>query len=439
MDWTALGGCRRVGMPGMVLMVLIAGLAAGAEPGERGEVRVARLIRDLAASDFNKRQAADDELSRIGAEGRVQLEAALTSDDLEVRLRARRLLERLKIEDLWAAGRVQVRVRQEPASKILQALAAQSGNHVHIGDPYGSFADKKLDADYTSFSYWQAVDDVCRQTQNRVRPHYDMHTPGIVVSAGPPGNYPRAYAGPVRAQITGARRMFIEELNYEDQKAELNHSFQFNLQFCWEDRFRIVGYATHPELVEAVTDNQIVVSAAQPAGGGWNATSRGLRQVTATLKLNPVSVTARTLEKFAIRWELIAVGEPAILEMPEPAAGKLYSQDDLAVKIESLEWQSGAKYILTTNIVRDMAMPEPLEVLFQEYEVELIDAQGRPFRVQGQAHALTERGVQFKVTYVGESPDSKPASAKLHYPRLRARRNLELVFRDVPLPVSKPE
>src|SRR4029078_3092154 len=100
------------------------------------------------------------------AEGRAQLEAALASDELEVRLRAKRLLERLKIEDLWAPGRVQVRGQQESAAKILRAVATQSGNHVHIGDPYGSFADKKLDVDYTSCSYWQAVDDVCRQTQN---------------------------------------------------------------------------------------------------------------------------------------------------------------------------------------------------------------------------------------------------------------------------------
>ena len=108
-------------------------------------------------------------------------------------------------------------------------------------------------------------------------------------------------------------RVFIEEINYEEHKAELTHSFQINLQFNWEDRFRLVGYAGQPELVEAVTDNHVTISPAQPASAGWNATTRGLRQVTASIKLNPVPVTARTLETFRIKWGLVALGEPAIL------------------------------------------------------------------------------------------------------------------------------
>jgi hypothetical protein len=446
MDWISLWVCRTAGKPSLIqlasplwaLVTLFWTAALPAQPPP-GEIRVARLIRDLGANDFSKRQAADDELAKLGPEGRAHLEQALSDNDPEVRLRAKRLLERLKLQDLWSAGGVRLQAQAEPASKILLALAAQSGNHIHIGDPYGNFAEKKLDVDYSGVSYWEAVDDVCRQTTNRVRPHYDMHTPGIVVSAGPSGNYPRAYAGPVRAQITGARRTFIEELNYEEQKTELTNSFQFNLQFTWEDRFRIVGYATQPELVEAVTDGQVAVSAAQPSGGGWNATSRGLRQVTATLKLNPVSVTAKALDTLKIKWGLIAVGQPAVLDIGTIEPMKVYSQDDLAAKVESLEWQSAGKYILSMIVVRDMALPEPHEVLFQEYEVELIDAQGRAFRQQSQAHALTDRGVQLKTTLIGESAESVPKTIKLHYPRIRARRDLELVFRNVPLPVSKPE
>src|SRR5690606_6112838 len=122
--------------------------------------------------------------------------------------------------------------------------------------------------------------------------------------------YPRAYSGPVRGLITSAKRHFVEELSYEEQKSELMHSFHLNLQFNWEDRFSIVGYATQPELVEGVTDNGVILSAAQPSGGGWNATSRGLRQVTSSLKLNPVPVSAQTLKTFTVRWGLIAIGEP---------------------------------------------------------------------------------------------------------------------------------
>jgi hypothetical protein len=440
MDWISLWVCRRVGMPSLAAAALaVVAAVTWAETPEPGEIRVARLVRDLGAADYSKRQAADDQLAKLGHQSRSQLEQALEHSDAEVRLRARRLLERLKLDELWAGSRVRLTTHGEPASKILLGLAAQTGNHIYIGDPYGNFAEKKLDATGASMGYWEAVDWICGESGNRVRPHYDMHTPGIVISAGAPGNYPRAYAGPLRAQITSARRVFIEELSYEDQKAELTHSFQINLQFTWEDRFRIVGYASQPQLVEAVTDERLAVSAAQPSGGGWNATTRGLRQVAASLKLNPVPITAKTLDVFKIKWGLIAVGEPAVFEIAQPEPGRQYAQDDVDVRVESIEKQPAAKYLVSLNVARDLAMPEPQEVIFQEYEAELLDGEGRPFRLQSCSPSLDARGVQLKLAFGGESPDSQPKSLKLHYPRVRARRDVELLFRNVPLPTSKPE
>ncbi len=241
------------------------------------------------------------------------------------------------------------------------------------------------------------------------------------------------------AQITSAKRHFVEELSYEEHKSELTHSFHFNVQFNWEDRFRIVGYATQPELVEGVTDNHVVISAAQPAAGGWNATSTGLRQVTANMKLNPIPVSAQTLEVFTIKWGLIAVGEPATLEITDLEPDQDHAQDDVVVRIEAIDNPAGGKYVLTLNVLRDLAMPDPYEVVFREYDVELLDRQGQPFRVQSQTPSLTERGVQMRITFLGETTECKAQLLKLHYPRLRARRDVHLTFRNVPLPVSKPE
>ena len=207
----------------------------------------------------------------------------------------------------------------------------------------------------------------------------------------------------------------------------------------WEDRFRLVGYATQPELVEALTDEQAVVSAQASHGGGWNATSRGLRQVAASLKLNPVPITSRSLSVLKIRWGLVAIGEPAVLELLDLAPERLHTQDDVGMRIEAVEKQGAGKYVVSVSVVRDLANPEPHEIVFQEYDVELVDEQGRPFRQQTTTPSIGEHGVQLKVAFLGESPDSQPAKLRLHYPKLRARRDLELVFRDVPLPVSRPE
>jgi hypothetical protein len=422
----------------ILLSLALGSFAQGEEPA-RGELRVARLVRDLGSGSFVERQSAEDQLLRLGVTTRAELEQALESSDVETRLRASRLLERIELEEIWSPGRVDVVARGEPASKILLALAKQTGNHVHVGDPYGNFADKPLDVHYRGCSYWEAVDDVCGRSVNRVRPHYDVHTPGVVASAGEPGEFPRAYGGPLRAQITAARRLFVEDLSYEDSKAELTNSFQFSLQLTWEDRFGLVGYCVQPELVEAVTNNGLRVSSAQPGGNAWNATTKGLRQLTATLKLNPISVTAESLDVLKMKWGIVAVGKPATMFIESPQIGRSYSQGDLAARIDALERQSPSKYLLVLTVIRDMALPEPHEILFQEYEAELIDAAGRPFRAQGQAYALTDRGVQLKLTFLGESQDSVPASIRVHYPQLRARREVELVFHDVPLPRSKPD
>ncbi|REK09084.1 MAG: hypothetical protein DWQ37_19715 [Planctomycetota bacterium] len=409
-----------------------------AQPPEGPEVRVARLIKELSDADFTTRRTAYQRLAKLGTQGREQLQAAARDADPEVRLRAGQLLEQLRLEELWAPSLVSLDGSRS-ASEVLEELAKQSGNHVHIGDPYGTFADEKIDVAFDGIAYWEAVDEVCRRTGNRMRPHYDMHTPGVVVSSGSPGDYPKAYSGPVRAQITSAKRHFVEELDYAEGKSDLSHSFHINVQFNWEDQFRIVGYATQPELVEGRTDNHVVISSAQANRASWNATSRGLRQVTSSIKLNPIPVSAQSLQVFTIRWGLIAIGDPAVLELTDLGVGKLHAQDDLTVEIESIESPTDGKVVITLSVLRDLVMPEPYEVVFREYDVELFDDQGEPYRVQNLSPALTDSGVQLRVTFHGASAKSAPKMLKLHYPRLRARRDVELTFRDVPLPVARPE
>ena len=54
-----------------------------------------------------------------------------------------------------------------------------------------------------------------------------------------------------------------------------------------------------------------------------------------------------------------------------------------------------------------------------------------------QVPSLSGRGVQLKIALAPS--ETEPKILRLSYPKLRARRNLELTFRNVPLPVGKPE
>jgi hypothetical protein len=426
-------------MPAAVLWAAITVVGPVAAQQPEGEVRIARLIRELGSNNFEERQRASLALARLGSQTRKQLEAAARSEDPEVRLRAADLIKQIKVRELWSPSIVTYRGEEEPASKVVARLAELTGNRLLVGDQYGTFQDAPITLDYPDGSFWEVLDDLCRQSRNHVRSHYDTRNPGLVVVSGGPGAYPTAYSGPVRARITSARRVFIEELDYDELKSEKTHTFQLNLQMMWEDRFRLVSYRSQPELVEAVTDTGAQLSATQPAGSGWNVASQGTHQLSTELRLHPPATTARSLKTLRLKWGLIAVGDMATIQIHDVNSTKPHLQDDLELIVESVQESPGARYEVTLTAQRDLVIPDPQEVLFQENDVQLIDADGRPFRKQGQTNSQTERGVRLRLSFTGESSDSRPAELRFSYPRIRDRHELEIVFRDVPLPVARPE
>jgi len=405
-----------------------------APPGER----VASLIRDLGATGYDERQRASEELARLGAVTRLQLERALDSPDAEIRLHALALLNRLKVAELWAPTLVDYRAEGEPASRTLLALAEQSGNRVLMGDQYGAFHDAAVTLDFQQAPFWHVVDELCRQSGNQLRQQQDARAGGLVFVEGQTGQNPLAYAGPVRARIDTARRQYIEEFNYDSGRSEITHNFQINLQAMWEDRFRLVAYRSQPEVLEAITeDGQRLEAAPQPST--WNVASAGTRQVPMCLRLDPPPTSVARLATLRLRWGLMAVGDMQTLDVVDLASTQPCLQDDVELIVESMLDKGGGRYEVAVVVNRDLVVPQPQEVLFQENAIDLFDAEGRPFRRQSQTNSLTPRGARLRLSFSGESAESKPHLLRLTYPRLRAQHDLEIVFRDVPLPVGRPE
>ncbi|MBI2824487.1 MAG: hypothetical protein HYX69_07370 [Planctomycetia bacterium] len=412
-------------------------LSAQAPPSD--EFRVARLVRELGADSFAVRKTATEELARLGPAARRAVEEATHNDDPEVRLRAKDLLLAIKVHDLWAPGRFARPDAPVAASQILRLLGEQTGNHLLVGDQFGTFHDSEVKLESASNEYWAVLDDVCRQSGNHCRPHYDSRTPGVVVVAGAPGRQPLAYAGPVRGRITTARRMFVEELNYEDARSDKTHTFQLNLEMTWEDRFKLVAYRSQPEVVDAVTDSGERLSSAQASAGGWNVAGAGTRQLTMNLRLQPPPAAATRLDVLKLTWGLIAVGDMATLAIDDTASQDPHFQDDVELVVESFQATSGGRYETTVRVTRDLVLPEPQEILFQEHELELVDAEGKPLRKLGQTNTLADHGATLKATFATESEMATPRQLRFIYPRLRSQRDLAITFRDVPLPTGRPE
>lgn len=429
-------GCRLPAVIAAALLLVPTPLLAQA-PRPAGGEQVARLIRDLGADDFGVRQNADDRLARLGPAIRQDLEVALRSDDAEVRLRANQLLDRVKIAELWSASPVGP-IRGQLLSQTFERLARQSGNHVLLGD-HPAPADQLLNFELPAAGYWPSIDELCRRTGNHLRPNFDTQSAGLVVAAGPPGQYPTAYAGPLRVQIVSARRAFSEDLDYENLKSDVTHSFQFNLQMMWEDRLRLVAYAAQPELVEAVSDRGKPLAAAQHLSPSWNVATASTRQVSANLRIVPPSTAAKKLDTLKLKWGLVAVGDPATADIQPVRAKQRFQRDDLLVTIESVEQPSAGRCDLCLVIARELALPEPAEILLEENTVSLVDQHGKRFRLLSQSNSLVEQGMQAKLSFTGESVESTPEVVQVTYPRLRTRREAEIVFRNVTLPAGHPE
>jgi hypothetical protein len=423
-----------------IVVAWLTALLGRSSPAEEPDtqVRVARLIERLASGSYADRVVASDELAALSVAARDQLAEAAQGDDPEVRLRAKQLLRKLSEDELWLPSLVDCHLKQVSAAEGLAAIARQSGNRLLVGDEYGIFKDRPVDLDHTSAVFWLAVDELCRQTGNRVRPHFDTRHPGLVVVAGSSGKHPVAYAGPVKVQINRARRLFSEELDYEQHASEKNHSFQLDLQAIWEDRFRLVAYRLQPELVEAVTDTGSRLSG-QSTISGWNIAGPSTRQVSMNLRMQPPATTSKVLKTMRLKWELIAVGDMAYLDINDLTSTAPHFQDDVELAIEAVEIAAGPRCELTLRIISDSVVSDPADLIFCENEIELFDDQGRPFRRLGQTNTISDPAALVKVSFAGDETHSNPKRLRFHYPRIRSQRELEIVFRDVPLPLGRPE
>jgi hypothetical protein len=207
----------------------------------------------------------------------------------------------------------------------------------------------------------------------------------------------------------------------------------------WEDRFKLIAYRAQPELVLARTNHGTDVASTQPQVAGWNVAGNGTRQLTMNLRLHPPATAATKLETLSIKWGLIAAGDVTALRVDDLQSRWPFYQDDVELRIESMEVDPSRRVELTLVVVRDLTLDDPQEAFFQECEVDLFDQADTAYRKQGQTNSHESDGARMKLTFVAENGESKPKYLKFTYPRIRAQKDVVITFKNVPLPSSRPE
>jgi hypothetical protein len=424
-------------LPVATIILLTAAIRGAAQ--EPAEPRVARLIQQLGSDRYSERTAATSELAGHGAGAREQLEAALQSTDPEVRMRAGDLLAQIRALDLWAPSIVDCRLKGAAVSRVVTLLADQSGNHIRTSDLNGKFNDRPVSLNFPTGTFWEVLDEACRQSNNRIRCHYDTRETGFLLTAGPASAAPTAYAGPFRAQISRLARTFSDRLDFGEDGPQRLHAFDIDVQMIWEDRFRLVGFRTNPVVVEATTSTGESLTPVQGVAGNWQACAASTKQLQSRIGLSPPPVAAKELSRLALRWSLMAIGEMRALDVNDLAKVREASRDGVHMVIDSLERRDRDRMEVSCVVSREVSLPDPAEILFQEYRLEMQDGEGRAWRSQGSSFLLTDRGVQVRTTFVRDGEQGEPKSLVLRYPGIRAQRDVEFIFLNVPLPHSRPQ
>ena len=420
-----------------ILYLLFASRTAADEP--QATPRVARLIKQLGSERYNERASATSELGQLGTSARVQLEAALQSPDPEVRMRAGELLGQIRALDLWAPSIIDCRLQNQPVSRVVALLAEQSGNHIRLSDLNGKFNDRPVSINLPVGTFWQVLDETCRQSNNRIRCHYDTREPGFLLMAGSASAAPTAYAGPCRAQITRLVRTFSDRLDFGEDGPQRLHAFDIDVQMIWEDRFRLVGFRTNPVVVEATTSTGETLTPVQGVAGNWQACAASTKQLQARLGLSPPPVAAHEFDRLTLRWSLMAIGEIRQLVMNDVSEDRRAARDGVEAIIEAVDRRDRDRVEIACVVMRDITLPEPAEIIFQEYRLDLHDAEGRAWRNQGSSFLLTDRGVQVRTTFLRDGDQEQPKSLVVHYPGVRSQRDVDFTFLKVPLPRSRPD
>ena len=399
-------------------------------------VQVARWVERLGAESFQQRNEAAEELQKLGPVGRQQLELAASAADPEIRLRAEQLLRQLRLADIWQPSRVQGKWQNGLMKNINRTVAAQSGTPLQWGDAAGDFREGRVSLELDG-TFWQCIDRLTVQGGNIVRPHYDAQLPGLVVVSSTSQLPPTAYSGPLRGQVLSVRRTFNEELDLTSNQNDVTHNLQMQLQLMWEDRLHLASYRSQPKLVEAVTDSGERLSLSQPASQLWQPVDRGLRLVKTNLRFSPPRQPCTRLNRLQLAWDLIAVGEFQHLNLTDLTPDRTHRAAGLELTINQLHRQ-GTLWELTITVARDLATPEPHEVLFVENRISLTDSTQRPFHYRDQTAYLTDSGTRLSIRFSPPDAESTPAEVQFSYPTLRAQREQNFTFENIPLPNSRP-
>jgi hypothetical protein len=239
-------------------VVFAADPAPPAQPAQANaqELSVRRLMRQLDSPRLAERQAAEDELTKMGPAALELLPEPTEQMSAEVRQRLDRIRQNLQqqlTEAFAQPTHVTLLGESLPVSQVLAEIQKQTGNVILLGDPdqpLPAEREPKVNVKFDQTPFWQALDDVLGQARLKVYPYAEGN--GLQLTFRPENEKPRSslvsYMGAFRFEVVSAlaKRVF---------RAADGGALDLTLEAGWEPRLAPITLDQPIGAIEAVDEN----------------------------------------------------------------------------------------------------------------------------------------------------------------------------------------
>jgi len=243
----------------MLASLLLAGCAilgqADAAQNDDLRLNVRRLVRQLDAMQLAQREAAEQELLKLGPKVLELLPQPGQRTSAEVRQRLGRIRQKLQLvaaESAAQSSLITLSGEAIPLSKVLAALEDQSGNKIvdfreRFGQP---ITDPPLKVDFNKTPFWEALDHVLDRAELKIYAYGEEKAISVVNRAE--GEITRTvganYGGPFR--VEPVRIVAKREFRHGDAQ-----SLHLTLSVEWEPRLQPISLKQKMADLEAIDEN----------------------------------------------------------------------------------------------------------------------------------------------------------------------------------------
>jgi len=295
-------------MPPLAAAALALLLAAGAVAGGATEsplaAKVRQLIVELDDEDIAVRNAAEQELIKLGPPVLDHLPPITATTPSEVRIRLERVrgkLERAAAAAVSEPSRVTLKGRMK-LSQAIAGIEKQTGNRLlDLRDRFGQEPrDAEIELDLTSTAFWPAIDQVFGKAGVEAY-HYTGQSGAFGYINRPQGRAAEpvsvAYAGPFRIEP-------VQVAAVRDLRTNGPTSVKLELEISWEPRLSPIALEQPLSQIRLAGESAQVVALGNTAGQlEWN----GRRGVTAARFEIPLTATQGNRKIDVLRGRLTAI------------------------------------------------------------------------------------------------------------------------------------